>query len=598
MFENITNFISQPNFKEGDNIILHSRRFNRREATIIKLNEDKKTAFVLTADGEEYKVDSNEIREEQTIPDIPDIITQSVEQDGEYRPVGNGTGKEREAFNVASSAMKSIQKKLGKLKVPIVGVRYESTNVDKWNNGINCLWLGSVAFAVEFLDINGVKHSATVRVPIVNGLVQEPKYMADNMNRKYAMDSDGLKNFLEGIDWMTDENDIKGNDEAVWNIPGQNPGYATFDNISFIKKQSYVDPKMIDLLLKGEKNAEINKKADLIKSAEDDDMVTDDELRLLRDEILTTEQGYETKDGVIEIVKEQPDTNVTDYTVKKNDEDVLKTTQEPEVIRYLVDYLQGSGVQANLNKKAEGEDKEVLIRELEEVINELYGEFAEIEYYDNISPVEYFVNWEIGDLQEELKILKSKISIPKKFSRQALYNRFAQSPWSKIKRIIKDEDDQEKMRELLTLRELIDQEIGMQRGMNEENGLDSNYKIDMRRRKRVNDTMFNILDGYENTIRDYFEPNDEKNAVINRVIRNIKAKNKKYATGGAEEEMDMEKEEEEKHRFKSKKTQQKPVEKQEGGSISGVDSAVPSGTGNREFNDMSAKDPTETKFVH
>ena len=61
--------------------------------------------------------------------------------------------------------------------------------------------------------------------------------------------------------------------------------------------------------------------------------------------------------------------------------------------------------------------------------------------------------------------------------------------------------------------------------------------------------------------------------------------------------MDVEKEENEKKKFQKKKTQQKPMDKNDN-IFEGNDSPVPAEIGNSEFNDMSVREPNETKFVH
>ena len=110
----IANFVKNEDYKVGDEVVLIGKRFSNRMATIKEVEADNKVAKVVTADDEsEFRVDFNEMNpyhDQADIPDLPNVMNQSVEQGGENRPVGRGYGKVRDAFNVVGNALKKIEK--------------------------------------------------------------------------------------------------------------------------------------------------------------------------------------------------------------------------------------------------------------------------------------------------------------------------------------------------------------------------------------------------------------------------------------------------------------------------------------------------------
>jgi hypothetical protein len=512
----IAGYFNENKFKEGDEVVLRGERFKHINAKIKSLDEENKIAIVVRADnGETNRVDYEEMSP-SGLPELQDLNMQSVEQEDEYRPVGVGTGKERDSFYAVGQALKKIEKELGDTRLPILAVKYESTVTDKWNIGLNCLWHGAIKFSVDFLDKTGNKHSGTVNVPIKNGLVQETKYISDNLNRRFELSAEGMKNFLSGTDWITED---PNKDEAVWTVPGQSEGFANKKRIG-IEKKSGLDPKMIDLLHK----QDLNKKAE-------------------------GEEEY-----IVEVLindKEDLGTNIfarsEEEAMDKVDE--LIRQENPEWENATIDVV--SVRLANLNKKA---DKD---------IEELAEQFCN---YNN-----------------------------KEMTKEAMYEKFAANPWSKIKKIIKDDEDLEKMRELLSLREIIDQEIKEQQEENEASGLDRNHGVNLKHRKHLNNMFHDVLDKYRGNIETYFN-GDQKNSTIDRVMRNIKAK-QDMGSDEPDEAMDEEKDKEEKEVYEKKKTRHKSPDKNAVEEAQ-KDSPVPSGTGNRENNDMSPNDRSETRFVH
>ena len=280
MLERIIGFSINRNFKEGHQVILNSRRFHFKKATIRKIlkadtgDVNKNKYEVATDDGENFVVDDSEIyRQNDTYDDfeekakeIDDVIKDDIfdQQKKEYRPIGRGTGKERDAFQVAVQALKTVEKLATKLRIPVVGIRYESNTIKKWHNGFNTLWDGTINFSIDFLNKNGQRVSATIKVPVEKGIVKTPEYIFDSMNRKYKLDKNGLDDFINGIGWEIEENP----DESVYSPGGTYPALA---KISFANDKEHVDDKLIDILYKLDKTSEIkkegNKQEETIKIA-------------------------------------------------------------------------------------------------------------------------------------------------------------------------------------------------------------------------------------------------------------------------------------------------------------------------------------------
>ncbi len=245
----IANYVENENYKEGDKVVLYSQRFKNVLATIKELDQKSRIAKVVIAEGDEVRVDYHEMQDftDQSEINLSDIMNQSVEQNNEYRPIGRGYGKIQDAFNIVGSALKKIEKDLGKLKMPVVAVKYESLENRKWHNAFNTLWEGNINFMVEFLDPNGVKHTATVKVPVGGGQLKEIDAMYDNLNRKYAFDQEGVQNFLSQIKYTIDDNR---SDEAVWFNPGDEPTSASMKRTTIFKKSSLNDGKTLEILNK------------------------------------------------------------------------------------------------------------------------------------------------------------------------------------------------------------------------------------------------------------------------------------------------------------------------------------------------------------
>ncbi len=207
----------EQSFKVGGEVFLTGKRFERNiYATIKELDNVNEIAIVTAADDTTYRVDYDEMKD---VVDVPDLQMNSIKDQtsDEYRPIGKGYGKDRDAWNVVASAMKRVEKELGKSRVPITAVKYQSTTTDKWHNGFNTLWDGDIKFTVDFMGASGEKRSATVSVPIKNGIVQQAEYIYDNLNRKYELNKEGVQNFLDGINNTVDEN----KDESIFETPGK-----------------------------------------------------------------------------------------------------------------------------------------------------------------------------------------------------------------------------------------------------------------------------------------------------------------------------------------------------------------------------------------
>ncbi len=543
----VAGYFKENEFKEGGQVILTGNRFGKHTpATIKSLDDTNRIAIVKTSDGDgnddiTHRVDYDGMNPNGDIK-LEDLSMQSVEQEDEYRPVGRGTGKERDAFYNVGQALKKVERELGNVKLPILAVRYEGTETKKWNNGLNALWKGSVKFVVDFLDKSGNKHSATIPIAIENGLLQEAKYIYDNLNRCYDLSAEGMDNFLEGVNWITEKQE----DEAIWTVPGQTPGFAYKKRIG-IEKKSSMDPKMIDLL----------HKQDLNKKAEGEPVTPINKVEEVNQRITLPE-------------------NLNAYPSDKGDYPLLIP----------------AGTEITLTRI-----------ETSPIEGRLY--FLDVpDTHDDINDVdipagEYFVNeeeWDESMTEVQANLNKKADNNTKEMTKEAMFEKFCGSPWNKIKKIIKDEDDLEKMRELISLREIIDQEILDQQNENETCGLDRNEGVNFKPRKNLNNMFHDVLNKYQTGIQEYFDRPRESAIVIDRVMRNIKAK-QKLAGEELDEEMDTEKEEDEKEIFEKKKTRHKSPDKQAVEEVQ-HDSPVPAGTGNRENNDMSPHDRTETRFTH
>ncbi|KKK93559.1 hypothetical protein LCGC14_2691690, partial [marine sediment metagenome] len=245
-------------FKVDDTVILYSRRFKNITATIKEIDIPNEIATVKTADETTHRVDFDEMQENPAPFELNDVTMNSTpaNEEGEYRPVGRGYGKTRDAMQVVGRSLKRIEKELGKVRMPIVNIKYQSVDQRRWHNGFNALWEGDINFIVDFLDPQGVKHSSTVKVPVQNGLIQDIKYIYDNQNRKYAMSKEGMEDFLGRVNWITDDNSDKNTpnfqDESIFQNPGTVPAEAMVKHPSFIKQGSKFlnDNKVLDILNK------------------------------------------------------------------------------------------------------------------------------------------------------------------------------------------------------------------------------------------------------------------------------------------------------------------------------------------------------------
>ncbi|MDD5589139.1 MAG: hypothetical protein PHP92_03745 [Candidatus Nanoarchaeia archaeon] len=444
MLERIMQFAKDKNFKIGDAVILYSRdkRLKNKYATIKKLDNENKIATVKLADDEkDVRVDFDEMSKYQDVPGVEDLVNQSIKQEDENRPIGRGMGKERDSFNSVVGAIKKIERELGKIKIPITNIRYEASNVQKWHNGFNTMWEGEINFNVDLLGKNGERHSATVKVPIKGGKIQEVEYIYDNLNRKYAFNKEGMNDFLQQINWIIDEN----KDESVFELPGTEMPLAS-KHISFTKTgKKFLDNKMLDIMF-----------------------------------------------------------------------------------------------------KQNNKEKKIIIANKSEIINE-----AKI------------------NLKEKLIAEKNPLKYAIKFMMA---------------------DDYGKFKKLIAIREMELQEVKSKEDHNIKRGLEKDYKINYSQLNTINKDIDKLLNKYNDSLRESFEPQKADNSIVERVVARLHKKNTEN------EKMESEISEEEKEN-KSKKTKHKVIPKDDRDVYSPTISPVPSGVGNREFNDTTPKDPKETKFV-
>lgn len=487
------------NFKIGDAVILYSRdkRLKNKYAIIQEIDDEKKIATVKLADEEKnVRVDFDEMNKYQDVPGIEDLVNQSVKQEDENRPMGRGTGKERDSFNSVVGAIKKIERELGKIKIPITNIRYEASNVQKWHNGFNTMWEGEINFNVDLLGKNGERHSATVKVPIKGGKIQEVKYIYDNLNRKYAFNKEGMNDFLQQINWIIDEN----KDESIFELPGTEMPLAS-KHISFTKTgKKFLDNKMLDIIFKhNEKKAKYSDKK-----------------------------------------------NITDY----------KTYSTPE--EDMATQLTGISLPHDTCQKC-------LTIFTEE-------EFQQAKK-DNIGLCDKCRN----DFKKESKMdLKEKIITARN---PLLYaNKFMVA------------EDYGKFKKLIAIHEMESQEVKSKEDHNIKRGLEKDYKINYSKLNTINKDIDKLLDKYSNSLKQVFEQKKSENNIVERVVNRLHKRN------SGDDKMESETGEEDKQN-KTKKTRHKPIEKDDRDVYNPTISPVPSGVGNREFNDITPKDPKETKFM-
>jgi len=490
-------------FKKGDSAILRSSRFKNKFAEIKDIEAENKIATVTTAEGETYRVDFDEMYPYNETPDISELSINSVEDEkGEYRPVGRGYGKERDAFNVAASAIRKLEKTLGKTKVPIVAVKYESTEQRKWRNG--------------------VKHNATVKVPVVGGQVKNAEYLYDNLNRKYKLDSEGIQNFLEQINWDIEEN----KDESIYQNPGTVPSFAGMDHISFTKTaEAKADNKTIDILTKMSKQ---NTKKNIKKESEKKEYYSDEKGNKI---------GYDDDIG---------------------------------------------------NKG---------------------GWFI---FYDNGYKADYPIIYPDGNvgfdnpyqipkyLKNKFKMLVNKYGVKPTIANKIDYKQkliTAQNPLFHARKIMTDEDYNE-FKKLLALRDMYLNEIEMQEQYNESRGVDKGHRVNYKKLNQINKSIDNVLSKYHNSIDNYFMPQEASVNPVDKIVSKIlKKSNINKKAEEIDEEMISEKEEDETVPGKRKETKHKKIPHNTEDDYQPKDSPVPSGIGNREFNDKTELDLNETRFI-
>ncbi len=619
MLNKIAMFDKNENFKVGNSVILRSDRFKHIAGEIKELEEKNRFATVVTAEGETYRVHYDEMNLNEPV-DVSDLSMNSVKQENEYRPVGRGYGQEREAFNTVALAMKKLEKDLGKVRMPIIAVTYESTEQRKWHNGLNALWEGDINFKVDFLDPNGVRHSATVRVPIQAGQVKQAEYIYDNLNRKYNLDKDGILDFFGQVNYIMDEN----KDESVFTIPGMYPATALQTNISFTKTaDAKTDNKTVDIIYKNlnqnpkpviAKNqtitAEAKWKMAMDKFAQNPlqnakQFLSPEDYQELK-KLLALRSMYEAE------VKRQEDYNEqrgyergykVNYknlnNINQSIQDILMQKQLtiknhffPEEIAASVDRVM------SIVKKSYQNTKQANVTNIE-----FLKEFWDLAKGDDYETYEQFtkenhISPHILDLYKQSKNFEEFMKRVHSFESQAS---LLKQPHKKSDTRIKDirEDLEEGLREPI---ERIDVEYPYQKVIDQiiydakKWGTASGKKLRGEVGLDMAQPLLNIL--MEKDIRDIDQAysDDDVLKVRDNMIDEANAFAQKQSSLNKKAEdidadMIHEKEEDETVPYKKKKTRQKEVQKEPNDMYQGVDAPVPSGIGTRDSNDMSPRDP-------
>ncbi len=614
----IANYVENENYKEGDKVVLYSQRFKNVLATIKELDQKSRIAKVVIAEGDEVRVDYHEMQDftDQSEINLSDIMNQSVEQNNEYRPIGRGYGKIQDAFNIVGSALKKIEKDLGKLKMPVVAVKYESLENRKWHNAFNTLWEGNINFMVEFLDPNGVKHTATVKVPVGGGQLKEIDAMYDNLNRKYAFDQEGVQNFLSQIKYTIDDNR---SDEAVWFNPGDEPTSASMKRTTIFKKSSLNDGKTLEILNKysnaeddvAEQSEQLeqqaSKKVDLHKEAkqklitaknplfhakkfmDDDDYNEFQKLWSIRDMFGSEVRGREDENERRGLERNHK------INYKKYD-DVCKCVDNildkchgsinmyffPEASTTVDRVLRNIKAKNKINKKAEGFDEANSLNNIEIDLSDIEQGVMESQNDPKYQESIYSV------IVDGTKVNKEDLSWE---DANALSEQYRQQGYENIQVISPTQANINKKAEHEILYE-------------DEKGNKIGYDPSLRGTKYFiwyndgNLSEYPIYYGDGEFGFDHPEQISEelknkfKEIVIER--EGIKEANIKKKAEEIDEQMDHEMDEDFKQPGK-KKTHHKSVDKKEMDEYQ-QDSPVPAGTNNREHNDMSTNEPNETRF--